>query len=180
MTAHDATGRQSAHHSPLPSVKPRFMNVDETGVSMSWKTAAVVIFAVASGILSIVAFIATLATKDDVNGHDKDPHAHIITITNPYDGKEEEKPLPEVVAELQNDMGTVKKEVKKIDEVQNQVTTVKDNLVEDQAERLADRAADRERNPSRKIEMWKRVKAKAIKNKREGKSMRDGIEELVF
>lgn len=177
MGAHDSTGRDSAHHSPIPSVKPKFMNVDETGVSMSWKTAGGVLFLVCSGIAAVLAFIATLATKDDVRAHDGDQDAHVITITNPYSGQTEDKPMPEVVSKMQKDIMKVKN---KVDEIDDQVGAVQDTVVIDQAERLADRAADRQRHPERKIRTWKYVKERAIQNRKEGKPLRDGLEEMVF
>lgn len=180
MDAHDPTGHQAAHRSPLPSLKPKFINIDETGVSMSWRTATIVILAVATGILAVVAFIATLATKADVEAHDVDPTAHVIAIRNPYSKEVEPRPLAEIVEDVQNDVADVKTKVVKIDEVQDQVSTMQTTVTEDRAERLADRAADRVRNPERKLDVWKRVKARAIQNKRDGKPLREGLEDLVF
>jgi NH3-dependent NAD+ synthetase len=138
---------------------------------MSWKTTAAVLTVIVVSMGGGLGYLATLATKEDVKRHNADNHAHLITVQNPYTSKAEAQPLPEVVSDMHM-------KVQKIDDIEDKVEKVQTTVVEDQAERLADRAADKA--PQRKLETWRKVKAKAMRNKRDGKPMRDGLEDLVF
>jgi hypothetical protein len=161
----------SAHDSERPAARMTFVNVDKSGVSMSWKTTAAVLTVIVVSMGGGLGYLATLATKEDVKRHNADNHAHLITVQNPYTSKAEAQPLPEVVSDMHM-------KVQKIDDIEDKVEKVQTTVVEDQAERLADRAADKA--PQRKLETWRKVKAKAMRNKRDGKPMRDGLEDLVF
>lgn len=184
MSAHSAVGEGPAHDSnpPMGSTgKMKYLNVDSTGFSMSWRTGVSVIVAIVTLMLLWTAFATTLAKKSDVTAHDVDSQAHKVML----EGKQKPEPIVAVVERheqefvgLKATIGEVKKEVR---ENKDQTVELKETVVVGQAEQLADRAADKlqTRDPDRKLRQWRRVKSQALQNVKEKKPMRDGLEELL-
>lgn len=171
IPAHDAT--------PSPgSEKPVHLNLDATGMSMSLRTMAAFI----TGIISIVlvlaggwySFLLTTATKADLKEHNVDVNG----IAHPVLLQEEKYPIGSAPVVQKHD-----KEIKTISTTMKAVTddllTVKNGFIDDRAERLADRAADKVKNKARSREMWKHVKDKAKQNLEEGKPIRAELRELL-
>ena len=181
MSAHEAIGNgQPAHDSTPPpgSTKMAYLNIDRTGISMGPKTIVAILAFVIFLAGGWYAFIASIATKDDLTTHDANDQVHKVVLEK--DARP--VPLPEAVQDLH---AAGKSVVKVVQETKTELITVKNGFHEDRAERLADRAADKvkdtSREPDRKLRRWKRVKAKALENvkAKPPRPIRDGLEDLL-
>lgn len=176
MSAHESIDNgRPAHDSKLPlgSIsRMTYMNVDKTGMSMSGKTAIAIFGFLVSAIVVLVsgwfAFIGTNATKADLVAHDSSNKVHEIQI----DKDSEPEAMPVVVK--RNAVA-----VREIVKIKETVITVKNGFHEDRSERLADRAADKVRDPKKSLDRWKKVKRKAMSNLEAKKPIRDGLEDYL-
>ena len=185
MSAHSIAGEGPAHDSTPPpgSSKMKFVNVDSSGFSMSWKSGVSIIISVITVMLVLTAFAASIAKKSDVAAHDVSSQAHPIVMEK---GAESE-PTPTVVKAIAKEhhglrvtIGTLNKSVQ---ENKTESGELKDTINVRHAEQLADRAADKLKtnNPTHYNRRWRRVKDKALSNVKADppKPMRDGLEELL-
>lgn len=186
MTAHDPKNGVRAHDSNPPSVRPSgklsYVNIDKTGLSMSWKTAIGLIVAIGTLLLGWIAFVQKLATADDINGHNLDQAAHPIEVKD-EDGDKVVKSLPSCVKEQVVVQRSVSRKISSVESTvkdnRKGIIIVKNGFYEDRAERLADRAADKVQGRIRSRERWKYVKEKALDNLRNGKPAREGLEDYL-
>lgn len=176
MSAHEVVGNgRPAHDSkpPLGSTsRMTFLNIDKTGLSMSPKTIVALVTFIIFLVSGWFAFLMVNATKADLKTelttHNASAQAHPIIVDK------DSKPvgLP-VVVKQQNETLKVVKENRKV------ILTVKNGFHEDRSERLADRAADKVRDPKESLERWKKVKRKAMQNLKDEKPLRDGLEDYL-
>jgi len=175
------TERPSAHNSD-GSWPPRAINVDQTGVSMSWKTAIMIVAAVGMGAAAWTVFTSGLATKDQLVGHNLDSGAHPIVITSDQKGNPVALPTAQIVsglsARVDEQVGAVESLSTKVDDTAKAVGQLADSVYEDRAERFADSIADKYRDARRSRTVWSDVKKKALSNLRSGKPLRDGLDDL--
>jgi hypothetical protein len=170
MTAHDPTGK--AHDSERPGAnRPTMINVDSSGVSMSWKTAVTVIGFVVVVMLTWNTFSATLARSSDLKAHNEAKDAH----------EEHPKHADRIHrAEVVEMVEPIKEKVERTEE---RVITVQNGFYEQRAEDLAYRAVEQmpKTTPARqRIRRFEQVKRKAKTNLKEGKDIREGIDAPVF
>lgn len=165
MSVYEPGGRAHDSDPPSGSTRPTMMNVDKSGVSMSWKTAAAIIAAIVVGMLTANTFIASLARSSDLAAHDRASSAH------PSHPKHAE--VDEMIKPLQA----------KVDETSTAVITVQNGYYDQRAEDLAYRAVEKmpRRTPTRhRIERFKQVKAHAKANLKAEVDIRTGIDGPLF
>ncbi len=172
MTAHDA--------SQLRKTGSKYVNVDSSGVSMSWKTAVAVITFFVAGAAAWTVFTATLSTKAEMIKHGaSDLEAHTVSITPEGEDKPIEVPITQQVEADHKLVITVKNAVGKL---HTKVSDVEDGIYEQRAEDLAYRAVGAlpaRASDERKLRLYKSVKGKAKKNLKAGEDIRNGLE-LAF
>jgi hypothetical protein len=170
--------------------KMKHFNVDETGISMSGKTAIAIIATIVTTLLTLVGYAASLATKEDVTAHNGNGEAHQIALDEDGDGKvDEDKPKP-VAEHLANHekyrqdyltgFTNVKNEVGKNTKA---IGEVKDTQHEAAATTVAYRAVDQmpSSTPSRrKIQRFEQVKSRAKRNLKAERPIHEGIESAAF
>ncbi len=189
MTAHDPLGNGAAHESMPPgSMTPRNINIDQTGISMSAKTAYRLFWGVVIAVIFLMggwySFLATAASKADIENHDVDVNAseHPIKLhkdAHPIGMKQVVKRHDEEIAKVNGGLKDLQNEVK---ETKDAIITVKNGFHEDRAERLADQAAKKVRDADAKLERWQHVKRKALQNLKaepKPKPIRDGLEQYL-
>lgn len=160
MTAHDPTGHTVAHG----TLRPTHINVDATGLSMSWKTAVAVVWFVVMAMLAWNTFSSSLAKSSDLTEHIK----------------RSDKAHESLSAEIKSTVSPVRKQ---IEETAVAVISVQNGFYEARAEDLAYRAVEAmpERTPAReRIDRFSTVKRRAVDNLKAGKDIRDGIADLSF
>lgn len=165
MTAHDPTGSEPAHVSRRPdSVRPAHINVDETGVSMSWKTAVAILLSVVMAMLWWNRFSGSLASSEQLDTH--------IAQSD------------KVHQELRDEVTNAVKPVKaKVDDTETAVIEVKNGFYEQRAEDLAYRVIENNPpslTPRQRVERFEAVKRKAVENQKAGKDIRTGIDAPVL
>lgn len=173
MPAHDATDNSPAHTSDYPESGSRmstYMNIDKSGVSMSWRTAIGILIAVSSIVIAWTVFASSNATKSDVSNHNISPDAHPIIL----DKDEPPVPMSKCIKDVATGVRKLDTQVKKSHKV---MVKVKNGFYEDRAERLADRAVEKIRDPTRSRRKWKAVKEQAIKNLEDDNPIRQGLED---
>lgn len=165
--------RPAAH---ATSDRPTMINVDSSGISMSWKTAITVITSIVLGAAAWTVFTATLARKADLDTHDLSTSAHPIelvpgepAISMPALLKAHEQSRRVLVSSFQQLEA-------KVDAQGATISNVHDDMNEDRSERIADRAADKVRDARASREVWQRTKEKALSNLSAGRPIRDGLE----
>jgi hypothetical protein len=182
MSAH---GGEHAHDSDATELRKtggKYVNVDSSGVSMSWKTAIAVIgFFLACGAAWTV-FTATLSTKAELIKHGNgDLEVHTVTITPEGEDEPIEVPVTQQVEADHKSVITVKNAVGKL---HTKVDHVEDGIYEQRAEDLAYRAVEAlpaRTTDERKLRLYKSVKRKAKLNLKSGGDIREGLgEELDF
>jgi hypothetical protein len=171
--AHDPSGQEPAHSSDHTRLRPKYLHLDTTGVSLSWGTATGIVGALVAGVLAWAAFRDAVATKAEVRETTQivlEPGAAPVTIASVVQRHDHQ--AAETREELQR-LG------KRVDDTGAITVSVRNGFFEDRAERLADRAADKVPDPRRSREVWQRVKAQAAQNQAEGRPLRDGLEQLL-
>ena len=186
--AHDSTGSMPAHRSTSepPSIhptklRPKHMNLDSSGVSMSWKTAAAILTAVVMGMLGWSKFNASLARTSALVDHDQNESSHMIALGD----HQPSQPIANVVRNINAgqvaviaELEGVKKDVRAIGTTSSQAVA---EIHESRAEDLAYRAIENLPNsvsPRARVETFERVKRKAIDNLKSGKPAREGQDDL--
>ena len=184
MGAHEPGSGQPVHSSSPGRKTVTFVNVDKSGVSMSWKTALSVIGAIVVGAVAWTVFTASLATKADANIHNLSPRAHPVDLDD--NTNTPEIPVSEVAKavvqkdELQDARLTAVEEKTQVNE--KIIVTVKNGFVEQRAEDVAHKRV--EKMPSstpyrRKKAEFDRVKNRVVKNLEKDKDIYDGLEDLL-
>lgn len=186
MTAH---GGKHAHDSDPADLRRRsskYVNVDSTGVSMSWKTAVSVVAFIVMGAIFWTVFTATLSTKADMADHGgvhRTPtrdgpgslHPHEVMIEQSGDAPPTAVPIAEQVTVNTKSVITVKNEVGRL---YKKVDNIEDGIFEQRAEDLAYRAVEampRVASDEHKLKRFQRVKRKAVSNLKSGGDIRDGL-----
>lgn len=187
MSAHEP-GNGLPVHSSSPGGRRTvtFVDVDKSGVSMSWKTAVSVISVFIVGAVAWTVFTAGLSTKADASAHDTSVVAHPVDLDD--NEKTPAVPLPEAAkAGIKKDAA----QDRRLDVVEakaedngNVIVTVKNGFYEQKAEKLAHkRVKQLPKNTSygrKKIE-FDRVKKRAMENQKDPKKdIHDGLEDLAF
>ncbi len=167
MTAHDPANGP-AHDSTPPDgeMKPKQWKIDSTGISMTWRLAAVLFGA--AGLSHGLWPLVGVATPQALADHDAAKKSHLVDQTgrgaaevagqNLLDGAARDAALKELSA-------GVEEKFEKLEE----------DVHEDRAERLADKAAARYRNATRATEVWKHVYDQALRNLTDEKSIREAL-----
>lgn len=163
---------------PPPGVKRTHLDVDETGVSMSWRTALSVVLAIVVGATAWTVFTATLARKSELDQHDMSGAAHPIVVAP----GEEPMPMPQMLRQHERVgkqlTAAVTQLAQKVDDQGRAIDQVQQSMNESRAETLADRAADKVRDAQRSRDVWQSVRAKALRNMNAGLPAREGIDSL--
>ena len=164
----------SAHESYPPDspAKRRYVNVDITGVSLSWPTALAVLTTVASIVIATLGYAATLATKTDMTTHDVSESAH-----SAYRAKTS-KLISSAVASVERKVDAVVISVAAADTT---VKAVQDGFFDQRAEDVAYRVVDKlpqSTSPRQRIERFQSVKATVKRNLRDGLDARNGLAEV--
>lgn len=157
-------GAHPAHDSEPPG-RSTFMNVDKSGVSMSWKTAVSILTVVVLGMLAWNTFSASVVRSADLKSHNEDPDAHESRITR---GE---------VESLLNPL------TKQVGDNTAAVITVQNGFYAARAEDLAYRAVEHmpKHTPDRqRIQRFEEVRRKAEANLKAKKDIREGIDVPTF
>lgn len=161
-------------HTPRPStdgVRPALVNVDSTGVSMSWRTFWWSLGIVAASIASVYAFAQTIVFRADLDSHDGDDKAHPVLL----EGALEREPTNDIVRRHERalrQLPTIEATLRSQDAT---LADIKAAMYEDRAEELADTAVKRIPLRARE-ETWKHVRKTAIENQHAGRPIRTGLE----
>lgn len=168
--------RPAAH---ATSDRPTMINVDSTGISMSWKTAIAIIGAIVTGAAAWTVFTATLARKADIDQHDLSGTAHPIELVP----GEPLVPMPALLKAHEQYRRTYiasfQKLEAKVDEQGKAIVNVHEDMNEDRSERIADRIADKVKDARASREVWQRTKEKALSNLSAGRPIRDGLDSAL-
>lgn len=172
----EALHKAHPHSDPPLGEKPKHINVDDTGISMSWRTAIAIISAVLTGAVAWTVFTATLARKVDLTEHDTSGSAHPVVVAVGEDAV----PMPAVLRQHEQYrreyMVGFKQLSAKVDQQGSAIEDVHAGMNEDRAERIADRVADKVKDARASREVWQRTKERAISNLTAGRPIRDGLE----
>jgi hypothetical protein len=171
--AHDPSGQTPAHESDHTRLRPKYVNVDTSGLSMSWPTAASIVGGIVILTLAWAAFRAAVATKAEVLETTQIVLAPGAAPTTIRDVVQRHDDQARQTQEQLSSLST------RVDNGVTMVVSVRNGLYEDRAERLADRAADKVPDAQRSRAVWQTVKAKAAQNQVEGKPLREGLEQLI-
>lgn len=145
-----------------PSIKP-------PGLHVSWERIGVVVIALAgSGILWTALGIST---KQDLQEHNTSTDSHPVYLDHDI-----VRPMPELV---KNHEKSFKRLTEQLEEQKQTLTSVQNTVYDDRAERLADLAADRVRDPSKSRSVWRLVKDKARLNLDTGMPIRHELERYL-
>lgn len=182
MTAHDNGQAHNSDASELRKTGGKYVNVDSTGVSMSWRTAFAVIGFFVSGAILWMVFTATLSTKAEMTQHGAGKlEVHMVAITPEGEDKPIQVPITQQVETNTKGFITVKNAVGRL---HKKVGDVEDGIYEQRAEDLAYRAVKLlpgRTSDERKLRLYKSVKRKAKNNLKAGSDIRDGLDkELDF
>jgi len=164
----------SAHESYPPDspAKRRAVNVDSTGVSLSWSTAWKALTAVVSIVIAALVYATSLATKTDMAAHDEHQLSHasyradtskLITASS----ASVERKVDAVGASLAVSDATIR--------------AVQDGFHDQRAEDLAYRAIDklpRNTTQRQRIEKFQSVKSGVKRNLQLGLDPRNGLAEV--
>jgi len=146
-----------------PSFRP------PSGLVLSWERIGVAVIALAgSGVLWTVLGITT---QQDLEKHNSSVESHPIYLENDVI-----RPIPELVKSHEK---TFKHLVDQLDEQKRSLTKVQDSVYDDRAERLADVAADKVRDPVKSRQVWRLVKEKARLNLDTGMPIRHELERYI-
>ncbi len=187
MSAHEP-GNGLPVHSSSPDGRRTvtFVDVDKSGVSMSWKTVVSVFGSVVVVIVGALAWMASLSTKADAAEHNVSLVAHPVDL----DDNEKTPPVPlPVVAKA-----SIKKNAmqdRRLDVVEakatdngNVIVTVKNGFYEDRATNLGYKRVKQLPKSTpyrRKKAEFERVKKRAMENQKDSKKdIHDGLEDLAF
>jgi len=163
---------------PPPGAKRTHLDVDETGVSMSWRTAVSIISAIVAGAVMWTVFTATLTRRSELDAHDANNMAHPVVVS-PGD-----EPVSMPVLLKQHDrtgkqLTTAVAQIsQKVDAQGHAIEQVQQSMNEARAETLADRAADKVKDAQRSRDVWQSVRSKAMRNLNAGLPAREGIDSL--
>ena len=164
---------QPAHST---SDRPTMINVDSTGISMSWRTAVMILGVFTIGAASWTVFTATLARKADLDEHDISAKAHPMIVAP----GEDSQPMPALVRtheQYRREYVVGFKQLSaKVDAQGATIANVHEDMNEDRAERIADRIADKVHDARASREVWQRTKERAIDNLSAGRPIRDGLD----
>jgi hypothetical protein len=159
------------------------VNVDKTGVSMSWKTAWAAIGTIVAGAVAWTVFTATLSRKADLGAHDLSVDAHPITLTQ----GEAPASMPRLIVKHEQDHRQIVQDVAKLESKVNTnggaLTTVRNGFFDQRAEDLAYRAVDQLPKtvpPRQRVETWNRIKSRAKANLEAERDIRDGLGEIGY
>jgi len=170
VSAHDSS--TDAHSNPPPGdSRPTMVNVDKTGVSMSWKTAVGVIGFIILGMVTLMTFTGTLLKADDLVKHNTSSTAHAQLPAHEDPIKKAE--VVTMIAPIQEQAQTTS----------DAVIKVRNGFYEQRASDLAYRAVDRlprSAGGTARIRRFERVKKKALKNQQAGRDILDGIDVPVM
>lgn len=170
MSAHDQSTR--AHDTTPPGDRPsKSINVDETGISMSWRTAVAVIGFIVFVMMAWNTFAASLLKAADLADHNARSTAHAK-----HPGHEDRIKRAEVVA-------MVKPIQEEVEATSAAVIKVQNGFYDQRAADLAYRAVEKlpRSAPTRaRIRRFERVKGKALRNQQEGRDILDGIDVPVM
>lgn len=177
MAAHDSAG--PAHTGERPSGRPTAIDVDRTGVSMSWKTALGIAGFIVAGAVAWTVFTASLATKAEASEHNLSIDAHPIVLVP----GQPPVSMPRLLAQHEQAQAEMKESVTKLTEVvgknERVVASVRNGFYEQRAEDLAYRIVDKlpTNTPNRqRLETFQRVKEQAKANLEDEHDIRQGLE----
>jgi hypothetical protein len=147
------------------------INVDKTGLSMSWKTAVAIAGAIVMGMLAWNTFSASLARSSDLKAHDTSEVAH--TDHPKHADRIHKTEVVEMIKPLKE----------QVESTAETVVTVQNGYYDQRAEDLAFKAVEKmpRAAPSRqRIERFERVKRKAKANLKAKRDIREGIDDPLF
>ncbi|MCZ6868106.1 MAG: hypothetical protein O7G84_01220 [Gammaproteobacteria bacterium] len=170
MSAHDP-GFEAHVTNPPPGKRPTSINVDETGISMSWRTAVAIIGFVIFLMLTWNTFAQSLLKAADLAEHDALPTAHAKhpALLDPIK-------KAEVIAMVEP-IRTQGEQTARV------VAKVQDGIYEQRADDLAYRAIEQLPKGAgrRRISThFEKVKKRALVNQKAGRNIRDGIDVPVM
>ena len=186
MSAHEPGSESPAHSSSAPG-RPTmtFMDVDKSGLSMSWRTVCAIIGVIVFGVVGAMVWMASLSTKADASAHNVSLVAHPVDLDDNDDTPA--VPLPEAAKE------SVKKDAtqdRRLDTVEAKakdnggvIVTVQNGFYEQRADQLGyKRVKQMTKNAPylRKKTEFDRVKKRAVENQKSGKDIHDGLEDPAF
>ncbi len=154
----------SAHDSRSPQ-RPTMINIDSSGMSMSWKTFGAGAVAIALVVLWWGEYDAGTVKAADLVAHDAATTAHAVLHTDPVKKAEVEAMIKPIVEQARATSKTV--------------ITVQNGFFEQRADDLAYRAIDAmpERvTPRAKVRRFDSVKKRALANQKAARDIRDGID----
>ena len=148
-----------------PSTPP----VSLKGLHLSWeRITALLIVLAGSGVLWTVLGVGT---KQDILEHNVSNTSHPIQLDD-YTAR----PMPELV---RNHEKVFRNLSVQLNETQTSLERVQNAVYDDRAERLADVAADKERDPQKSRQIWRQVKEKARLNLDSGLPIRHDLERYL-
>lgn len=140
-----------------------YVDVDKSGLSMSWRTAAAIVSCLIVGALAWSGFKATLVRSPDLAAHYEDPQAHPAMI----------KPLSDRVERMDE----------RLISTEQRVESVQDGMYDQRAEDLAYRSVSKmpeDASTEAKIRRFRQVKHRAKQNLKRGLDISDGLDAPVF
>lgn len=168
--AHDPLGTTQAHSVPPPKEgsqsKMSMINVDSSGLSMSWKTAVTAITFVVIGMMGWNTFSASVVRSADLAKHNGDPAAH-----GKHPAHADHIRKSEVVQMIE----PLKQQVA---DTEKAVIVVRNGFYDQRAEGLAYRAVDNlpeTTGPRRRIQRFEEVRRTAKGNLEAGRPIRTGL-----
>lgn len=152
------------------------MNVDKTGISLSWKTASAIATAIVAGAVAWTVFTASLARKSEITEHDLSLESHPIVLS-PDAAPISQGRLLVKHDQAQNEMRDT------LDKLQTTVLSVRNGFFDARAEDFAYRVVDKmpDTIPYRqRQERFEQVKARVRANLEADRDIRDGLSDVGY